>query len=166
MNVVTTSHTDAATIGKHRFDPIESDAASAALAGRGAFDLRYIVAAIRANLLLIFAIIAAVFAIAMIATMLQTPRYSARTTVQINDASGSVLGRDSEMETDSNNSDWDIDRFLKTQTDIIASRGLAQRVAQRLKLVGNEKFFASQETDLPPPDTSPELLRRQSLIRN
>ena len=33
-------------------------------------------------------------------------------------------------------SSWDVDRFLKTQTDVLKSRGLALRVAQKLRLVG------------------------------
>lgn len=113
-------------------------------------DLRYILATIRANLWLIAAIIGAGFALALVATLLQTKRYTASTTVQINDTSGRILSDQDTLGDEAQNGPFDTDRFLKTQLDIINSRGLAQRVAQKLKLVGNPAFYQSQET--PEPD--------------
>jgi polysaccharide biosynthesis transport protein len=119
---------------------------------RAGFDLRYIVAAVRSNLWLIAAIVAAAFALALVATLIQTKRYTAATTIQINDSSGRILsGQDNPGDEQSNNY-YDTDRFLKTQTDIIKSRGLALRVAQKLKLVGNPAFYRSQE--VPQPDAA------------
>lgn len=114
----------------------------------GGFDIRYVVAAIRDNLLLIGAIIATSLALALIATLLDTPRYTAVTTIQINDSTSKVIG---EGEDDSANtmSSWDVDRFLKTQTDVLKSRGLALRVAQKLRLVSNPEFYAATEATLP-----------------
>ena len=115
---------------------------------RAAFDFRYIAAAIRSNLLLIAAIISASVAVAVIATMLDTPRYTARATVKIDDSVNRVLKNDEQSDSDMGAS-YDTDRNLKTQIDILKSRGLAQRVGQRMKLSGNPQFFASQEAPMP-----------------
>lgn len=131
-------------------------------ANRGAFDLRYIVAAIRSNLLLVGAIIVVSLALALVATLLDTPRYTASATVQINDSSDRVIGENDDQ-TASQTNLYDIDRFLKTQTDILQSRGLAQRVAQKLKLQGNDRFYEAMEARPPKPGTAPELVRDQVL---
>ena len=55
-------------------------------------DLRYIVAAIRANLVVIIAIITAALALALVVTLLDTKRYTATASIQINDQSQRVLG--------------------------------------------------------------------------
>jgi uncharacterized protein involved in exopolysaccharide biosynthesis len=39
----------------------------------------------------------------------------------------------------------DTDRFLKTQVDVLKSRGMAERVVKKLNLVRNQAFFASQD---------------------
>jgi polysaccharide biosynthesis transport protein len=116
---------------------------------RMGLDVRYIVAAIRSNLWLIAAIISAAFALALVATLLQTKRYTASTTIQINDSSGRILSDQDNPGDEQSNNFYDTDRFLKTQTDIIRSRGLALRVAQKLKLVGNPAFYRSQEVPVP-----------------
>lgn len=116
---------------------------------RAGLDLRYILAAVRSNMWLIAAIIAAAFALALVATLLQTKRYTAATTIQINDSSGRILSNQDSPGDEQSNNYYDTDRFLKTQTDIIRSRGLALRVAQKLKLVGNPAFYRSQEVPLP-----------------
>lgn len=127
---------------------------------RSAFDLRYIIAATRSNLWLIAAIVGGAFALALVATLLQTKRYTAQTTVQINDSSGRILsGQDNAVESENSNL-YDTDRFLKTQTDIIDSRGLALRVAQKLKLIGNPAFYRSQEMPEPTAEDGDEKRRR------
>ncbi|MBW8783803.1 MAG: polysaccharide biosynthesis tyrosine autokinase [Novosphingobium sp.] len=126
---------------------------------RSAFDFRYIVAAVRSNLWLIAAIIAAAIGIAVVATMLQTPRYTASSTIQINDTSGRVLNQE-DQQNESIGAGYDIDRFLKTQVDVLKSRGLALRVAQKLKLMNNPRFYASEEVPAPLAGTPPEALRR------
>lgn len=130
---------------------------------RSAFDFRYIAAAIRANLWLIGAIVAAALAIALVATMLQTKRYTASSTIQINDSSGRVLGSKEDSADDEQTASYDIDRFLKTQTDIIMSRGLALRVAQKLNLIGSPQLYEAQGTPLPATGTAPEALREQAV---
>lgn len=130
---------------------------------RSAFDLRYIIAATRSNLWLIAAIVGGAFALALVATLLQTKRYTAQTTVQINDSSGRILsGQDNAIESENSNL-YDTDRFLKTQTDIIDSRGLALRVAQKLKLIGNPAFYRSQEMPEPTAEDGDEKRRRVAI---
>jgi len=102
---------------------------------RGTFDLRYIAAAIRSNLLLISAIILVALGAALVITLLDTPRYTANTTIQINDSSDRVIG-DNDDQTAQDSNLYDVDRFLKTQTDILRSRGLAQRVAHGAFIIG------------------------------
>lgn len=130
---------------------------------RTSFDLRYVVAAVRANLWLILAIIGAALMIALVWTLLQTPRYTAATTIQINDSSGRILGNQDNPGDEQVNGYYDTERFLKTQTDILKSRGLALRVAQKLKLIGNPAFYASQETSAPPASAPAEAKRNQAI---
>lgn len=129
---------------------------------RSAFDFRYIAAAVRANLWLIAGIVAAALALALIATMLQTKRYNASASVQINDSSGRVLGSKEDDTDETRQGSWDTDRFLKTQTDVITSRAMALRVAQKLNLIGNPALYKAQGIEAPPAGTSPELLRMQA----
>ncbi len=145
-----------AEISQHpaAFDHNDEHAAFAPM--RTGFDLRYIVAAIRSNLWLIAAIIAATFALALAATLIQTKRYTAATTIQINDSSGRILSNQDNPGDEQSTNFYDTDRFLKTQTDIIRSRGLALRVAQKLKLVGNQAFYSSQEVPAPESDATAE----------
>ncbi|MEQ1497488.1 MAG: polysaccharide biosynthesis tyrosine autokinase [Novosphingobium sp.] len=129
---------------------------------RSAFDFRYIVAAIRANLWLIAAIVAAALAVALVATWMQTKRYDAVVSIQINDSSGRVLGSKEDQPDEMNEAGWDIDRFLKTQTEIISSRGMALRVAQKLSLLGNPVLYQAQGLQPPAAGTSAENLKMQA----
>lgn len=127
---------------------------------RGTFDLRYIAAAIRSNLLLIGAIILIALGAALVLTLLDTPRYTANATIQINDSSDRVIGENDDQTAQQSNL-YDVDRFLKTQTDILRSRGLAQRVAQKLKLQGRSEFYTAMESKAPGAATSTENARNQ-----
>lgn len=117
-------------------------------AARGALDLRYLVATIRSNIWLLAAVILGALAIAVLATLLDTPRYTAAATIQINDTSDRVIGNEDDSTAQSSNV-YDTDRFLKTQTDVLRSRNLATRVAQKLKLVGNASFYRAMEAEGP-----------------
>ena len=119
--------------------------------GPGAFGelVRYGLALIRRNRWVILAIIGLALIAALIVTMLDTPRYTATTSVQINDQSEQVLGEELDSQT-AELKTGDVERFLNTQVDILRSRGLAERVARRLELIGNERFYNAME--LPPPD--------------
>jgi capsular exopolysaccharide synthesis family protein len=128
------------------------------VAGRRGFDFRYVLAAVRSNLWVILAIVAVMVGLAVVTTMLETPRYTAETSVQINDQSDRVIS-ENEDNSAQNGGGWDTERFLTTQLDILRSRGLALRVAQRLKLFNNARFFEAQESELPPAGTSQAVLR-------
>jgi len=130
---------------------------------RSAFDFRYVAAAIRANIWLIAAIVVAALGIALVATWLQTKRYTASATIQINDSSGRVLGSKDDTSDDQMTASYDVDRFLKTQTDIMQSRGLALRVAQKLNLIGSPQIYEAQGRPLPPAGTAPDALREQAV---
>ena len=106
--------------------------------------LRHGVVLLRRNIWLVAAIVAIAIAAAVVLTMLQTPRYTAMSTVEINEQAEDVLG--AELETDRNaNSSWDIDLFLNTQLEILRSRALAERVVRRLNLAANERFFTAMQ---------------------
>lgn len=109
--------------------------------GEPSFDIREIIAIIRANLVIISVIVAATLALAVIVTMLQTPRYTAETTLQINDQSAQIFGKQDDTMQDPVVAASDTERFLQTQVDILKSRALSERVAQKLRLVGNAKFY-------------------------
>jgi uncharacterized protein involved in exopolysaccharide biosynthesis len=124
-----------------------------------AFDFRYIVAAVRANMVMIGAIIGAALAVALVVTLLQTPRYTASSSIQINNQGRAVLKNQDEDNNEDVGGSSDTDRFLKTQTDVLKSRGLAQRVAQKLKLASNPRFFEAEEAKMPAPGTAESLVR-------
>ncbi len=115
-------------------------------------DFRYIVAAVRSNLVAIAMFIGGSVALAIIVTLLQVPTYSAKSTMQINNTGARVLtSKDNDANADDEGAPppGDTDRFLKTQVDIIKSRGLAVRVAQKLKLFTDPHFFEA-EGSVPP----------------
>ncbi len=143
--------------GPVAFDPNEQ--LEHAGGGRAAVDLRYILSSIRANLWLIALIVAAALALALVATMLQTKRYTASASIQISNTTGRVLSSKDESPGDSGDAAYDIDRFLKTQVDILQSRGLALRVAQKLNLIGNPRLLRSQGVSAAPAGMSPEAQR-------
>jgi capsular exopolysaccharide synthesis family protein len=139
---------------------------------REGFALGFLLATIRRNMWPIAAIIGIALAIALAATLLATPRYTATSSVQINETSDEVLGNE-----DSTNPDFasDYDRFMQTQIDVLTSRGLAERVANKLNLANDPGFFASAgvdpkaKTGLSPEAAAVEVLRANlavSLPRN
>ena len=117
--------------------------------------LRYSLVLFRRNVWLIGAIVALFVAIAVVLTMLQTPLYTAASTVEINEQADTVLGEELESQ-DNSDSSWDIDLFLNTQLEILRSRALAERVVRRLNLAANERFFAAMQD----PDMSASSERR------
>ena len=127
---------------------------------RRGFDLRVTLAAARRRLWWIVAILILSAAVGVIATLLQAPRYTAQASVQINDQSERVL-REGEDLNEVNNNAYD-DRFLKTQIDVLKSRGLAVRVAQKLKLFGDERFFAAMGQA--PPTGAPDAIVRDATL--
>jgi len=122
--------------------------------GEPSFDIREIIAIIRANLILISVIISITLALAIVATMVQTPRYTAATTLQINDQSAQIFGKQDDTLQDPVVAANDTERFLQTQVDILKSRALAERVALKLRLVGNAKFYDAMGVRQPTGDLS------------
>ena len=107
--------------------------------------IRQIVAIARRNLWLILAIVATFLIAAAAITMLQTPKYTARASVEIAYRSDQVLGEqlDSSSASSQESDSWDADRFLNTQLKILQSQSLAERVAQRLNLYSDPRFFSA-----------------------
>ena len=126
---------------------------------RASFDLRHIVSAVQSNLWLIGLIVVAALSIALVATMLQTKRYTAESSIQISNSSGRVLGAKEDQPGDNSDVTYDVDRFLKTQVDILQSRGLALRVAQKLNLIGNPRLLRAQGLSAPSGVTAPDVQR-------
>ncbi|MGD9471353.1 MAG: GumC family protein [Novosphingobium sp.] len=116
-------------------------------AGLGGF-LRHALALLQRNAVLVAGIIGLALAIALVSTMLATPRYTAYTSIQIDDQSEQVLGDELGGQTAAN-SGWDIDRFLNTQLEILRSRALAGRVARKLELASDRAFFEAMGAELP-----------------
>ncbi len=108
-------------------------------------DLQKLIVVVVGYARLIAAIIALSLVVALFVTLLTTPRYTAETTLQINNQTAQVLSKNSGVDENEAtiSSAADTDRFLQTQMDIIDSRAIAERVAQRLNLVGNAHFYQS-----------------------
>lgn len=128
---------------------------------RGGIDFRLMLAVIRRRQWWIVGILALAAAAAVLVTSLQTPLYTAQSSVQINDQSDRVLGEGED--TGQTNSGFDTDRFLKTQVGVLKSRGLAVRVAQKLKLFGNERFYTAMSVEPPPPGLPQRQMRELTI---
>ncbi|WP_347302347.1 polysaccharide biosynthesis tyrosine autokinase [Croceibacterium sp. TMG7-5b_MA50] len=106
--------------------------------------MRYLIGLVRRNIWLIVIVTALAVIAAVVLTMLQTPRYTAMSTVEIAEETQQVLGEDLGADT-TMNANWDIEMNLNTQLEILRSRALAERVAARLDLATNERFFNAME---------------------
>ena len=136
--------------------PDEFDAPG--MVGRG-FDFRQVSSAIRSHLWLILLIVAATLGIALVATLLQTKRYTASSSIQISNSGGRVLGSKQDDPGETGDVTYDVDRFLKTQVDVLQSRGLALRVAQKLNLIGNPRLARAQGAGPLAAGTPPDVQR-------
>lgn len=154
------SNSDLGTANAASID-LNDEAAHFEAVERNGFDFRYLLAKVRSNILLIGAIIVIAIGVAMVMTMLETPRYTAATSVQINDQADQVIGEQDSNQQES--ASWDTDRFLQTQIEVFRSRGLALRVGQKLKLWDNKRFFAAHESEPPAPGT-PENMQREVVL--
>lgn len=127
----------------------------------GFFNFHSLLTLLRAHLLLILGIIFGVLALGVVMTLTTTPRYTAVATIQINEQSDRVLKEGEDISAPSDV--YDTDRFLQTQIDILRSRGLALRVAQSLKLIGNPEFYRAMGAEPPQPSTPPDIVRDRTL---
>jgi capsular exopolysaccharide synthesis family protein len=130
---------------------------------KSSFDIRKLLIALRANLWIIGVIVCAALGLALVVTMLQTPRYTAEATLQINNQPAQVLGSDQEAGQSDVASPLETERFLQTQLDILSSRAMGERVAQRLRLYGNAKFYAGMGVRTPDADTDQRKVREFTL---
>ncbi|MFS0738635.1 polysaccharide biosynthesis tyrosine autokinase [Sphingomonas sp. 1P06PA] len=101
-------------------------------------DFAKIKVALRRNRLILIGIIAGFLLIGLVATLLATPIYRAVASVQLEEQSSRVLGTE-DVEPATNG--LDAERFLQTQVDILNSRSLAIRVAERLNLFRDDSFL-------------------------
>lgn len=108
--------------------------------------LRHALSVARRNIWLIFAIIAIFVAGAAIVTLLMMPRYTATSSIEIANEAQQVLGEQFDQQTEMSDG-WDIDRFLITQVTILESRSLADRVARKLNLYSDPRFFNAMQVD-------------------
>ena len=154
--MATISHSRAQALTDRYDDAIDDDHARAGGGATGP-NLHSLATTLRANALLIGLVLAGAFIVAVVLTLLQTPRYTAQTTVQINAQADQVLGQNQGAEQETANF-FDQDRFLQTQLDILQSRALSERVAQRLKLQGDPAFYRAIGAAPPAADAPPKVV--------
>lgn len=109
-------------------------------------DLTALLALLGRNRLLIAATLATALLGGLIVTLLISPKYVATASIQIDQEADRVL-EGAEVQPQAGYAD--AERFLQTQADVLRSRALAIRVAERLKLFGDAAFFRAMETPLP-----------------
>lgn len=124
------------------------------------FDLATALSVLRRNAVLIGSILATATLAALVLTLLTTPTYVATARIQIDQEADRVL-ESAEVQPQAGYAD--AERFLRTQTDVLRSRSLSVRVAQRLKLFGNPGFFAAMEAPLPTAGARPAAIREATL---
>lgn len=120
--------------------------------------LRHVLSVARRNIWLISAIMALFIIAAAIITILTMPRFTATSSIEIANETQQVLGEQFDQQTEQSDS-WDIDRFLITQVTILESRSLADRVAQKLNLYSDPRFFNAMQVD-------PDEFETRSALRN
>ncbi len=109
-------------------------------------DLRRVWAAVYRHRFVVAGIIALVLAATIALTMITTPVYSARTALQIDSDTNDVLGDDSPS---FRSVDWDVERFLQTQIDVLLSRGTALKLVEREGLAKDDTFFQRMQVPAP-----------------
>lgn len=97
---------------------------------------------------LIAGIVAAALIAGLIVTLLMTPEYTALARVEIDREQKQVANVDT---LESSDASRDLE-FYQTQYALLESRSLAERVARKLRLASNERFFEAHDTS--PEDSS------------
>jgi len=121
-------------------------------------DLRSIWSILYRNRYLILAVLAMALLAGTASILLTEPVYRAKASVQIDQQPVKVLG----TEDSAGSSAQEADRFLQTQVDILTSRSLAERVAERLRLASDDKFLQQMGYE-PNPEASQNSRRRRVL---
>jgi len=142
------------------------DGAPAAVAN-GGLSFLHVVAAARSNLKLIGIVIGGTLALAVLISLLQSPRYTASATIQINNQSSRVLKNDQAANDEEIVGSGDTERFLKTQVEILRSRAIAQRVAQKLNLLNTPRLYKAESGKIPAPGTPQDVIAQnvEQLLR-
>ncbi|MFV0624152.1 GumC family protein [Sphingomonas sp. ac-8] len=123
------------------------------------FDLAALLTALRRNAALVAAILAAALVGGLVLTLATPPGYVATARIQIDQEGDRVLdGAEVERQADAG----DAERFLQTQTDVLRSRSLSIRVAERLALFDGNGFFAAMRAPLP---EGSAVRRREATLR-
>ncbi|MCT2398074.1 GumC family protein [Novosphingobium mangrovi (ex Huang et al. 2023)] len=110
-------------------------------------DLKQILSAVRRNVKWIALIVIGVLIAGFLVTLLMVPRYIATAQVLVEQTTDTII-EGSELQ-DTANQQFDAERFLETQVDIIRSRSLAERVAQSAKLVDRQAFYDAMGEAMP-----------------
>lgn len=121
----------------HTGSPVEETAEPGLMRS---INLRDLWAPVYRSRYVVIAIFAAMLALAILASLLITPRYRATSTVEIRAETQKVLGTEDSNEAAS--STVDAQRFLDTQLNIIRSRATTTAVAQALGFYNNNNFLA------------------------
>lgn len=90
-------------------------------------------------------IVALTLAAGIALALLTTPVFSARAALQIDSEASDVLGNDSGFRS----LDWDVERFLLTQVDVLLSRGTALTLIERNSLAADDRFFERMRIPAP-----------------
>lgn len=100
-------------------------------------DMRRIWAALYRHRYIVGGLIALALATGIVASLLTTPIYRAQASLQIDSETGNVLDDESQLAA----VDWDVERFLQTQIDVLLSRDTALKLVERQRLATNDRFF-------------------------
>ncbi len=111
-------------------------------------DMRRIASALYRNRFVAIALLAGALILGMIVTLSATPIYKASATIQIDSQVNEVLDEDATMPP----VEWDVERFLQTQLDVLLSRGMAEKVVDRLNLAKDDTYF--DRMNLPAPEVA------------
>jgi succinoglycan biosynthesis transport protein ExoP len=114
-----------------------------------ALDLRAVWSTVFRNRYVMIAIVAAAILLGVVSVLVMPRIYTARASVQIDQQVAKVLGTE---DTEPVVSGVDADRFLQTQVDVLKSRAMAGRVAERLGLAANDKFLERMTGSTVTPD--------------
>ncbi|QVM83714.1 GumC family protein [Novosphingobium decolorationis] len=108
-----------------------------------------IIAAIRRNLAWGVGIIIGTVLLGVVVTLLMVPRYLAVSQVLVEQEAEQIIeGTDLQSQS---TAIQDADRFLKTQTDMLQSQSLAERVLENGKFIDNERFYVAMGGKMPEP---------------
>ncbi|KZX53891.1 hypothetical protein A3711_02830 [Erythrobacter sp. HI00D59] len=134
-------------------DPLDS---------RAAIDLRRLFGVVWQYRWIVLGITALCVLIAVVASLLMLPRYTASASMQIDQEEQRILDS---QDASPNAAYQDADRFLRTIVDVLRSERMAERVAEELDLFEGDAFFEIMQVD-PPEDEGPqqELARRELIL--